>query len=151
MIYIGIDPAFRKDGFCMAMLDSETNEIEYKQFKNGFIDFYQWFLNESPEEAVVAIENSNLQNTTFDTKGNKVVVARKSRDAGKNQAISQITVDICKTKYTVIDVSPKRKGRKWNDVAYNNVMRSEGITVPRTSNQDKRDSAKLVLIAKRGY
>jgi len=51
-------------------------------------------------------------------RGNKNEVARKSRNVGKNQAVSQCTVDLCKTKNKVIDCSPNQKGGKWNKATF---------------------------------
>ena len=148
-LFIGIDPAFRQGGFLVAILDKTDNTVNYIKCVNGFIDFYKWFSSESPTDAIICIENSNLQNTTFNGHKNKNVAARMSRDAGKNQAISQITVDLCKTKYKVIDLSPKSKGKKWTHKEYQNVVKSEKLSiVKKTSNQDERDALKLALIAK---
>ena len=148
MIYIGIDPAFRKDGFCMAIIDTSDMTIRFKTFKNGFLDFCSWFLYDSPDKAIICVENSNLQNETFDMTGNKNIVARKSRSVGKNQAISQCTVDLCKTKFKVIDCSPKQKGSKWSALQYKSAMQREKIILPKsTSNQDERDAAKLAIKA----
>ena len=147
-LFIGIDPAFRQGGFLVAIIDRSDNTVNYISCQNGFIDFYKWFNSESPTDAIVCIENSNLQNTTFNGHKNKNVAARMSRDAGKNQAISQITVDLCKTKYKVIDLSPKSKGKKWTNKEYKGVLKSEGLSVSKkTSNQDERDALKLALIA----
>jgi hypothetical protein len=87
-------------------------------------------------------------------RGTRLVIARKSRDVGKNQATSQYVVDLCKERgYKVIDMSPKGKGQKWNSVTLGRVLKTEGITQADTrTNQDKRDGAKLALIAyKRPY
>jgi len=114
MIRIGIDPSFRKSGFAAAMIEDKT--IKIKMFEN-YNDFVLWlFSNEAPEKAKVVIENSNIQNSTFDTRGNKFEVARKSRNVGANQAVSQLTVWICELKYgkeNVLGISPKKKGKKW--------------------------------------
>ena len=81
-------------------------------------------------------------------RGNKNEVARKSRNVGKNQAVSQCTVDLCKTKYRVIDCSPKQKGGKWNKATFNIVLsQKKHTTIKKTSNQDERDAYKLALIA----
>ena len=154
--YIGIDPAFRRNGFALAIIDAQTKNISYIQFKGGFIDFYRWLIAEAPppEKCIICVENSNLTNKTFDMRGTRLVVARKSRDVGKNQATSQYVVDICKERgYRVIDMSPKNKGQKWNSVSLARVLKSEGITqADAKTNQDKRDGAKLALIAyKRPY
>lgn len=147
-LFIGIDPAFRAGGFSICIIDTSENTITFKTFKNGFLGFCDWFLNESPAAAVVCVENSNLTRATFDLKGSKLVIARKSRNVGKNQAISQNTVDLCKTKYHVINCTPKQKGKKWNKDIFNTVLIKEGHrTNKKRTNQDERDAYKLALIA----
>lgn len=148
-ILIGIDPAFRDNGFAMCIIDKTDREIYFKVFKNGFLDFVSWFLYDSPDSAIVCIENSNLQNKTFSYyKGNKKQMEHISRSVGKNQAISQCVVDLCSTKYKVIDLSPKDKGSKWNAETFKRELKKHNhITKKKTSNQDERDAYKLALIA----
>ena len=43
--FIGIDPAFRKSGFAVAIID-EVKELRFKVFNNGFLDFMKW-INEA--------------------------------------------------------------------------------------------------------
>jgi len=38
MIYIGIDPAFRQNGFAVCIID-ERREVGFKIFKDGFLNF----------------------------------------------------------------------------------------------------------------
>jgi hypothetical protein len=147
-LYIGIDPAFRANGFAICIIDTSDKSARFVTFKDGFLGFVSWFLNDSPSEAIICIENSNLQKSTFDMRGNKKEVARKSRNVGINQAVSQCTVDLCKTKYKVIDCSPKQKGGKWNKATFNIVLsQKKHTTIKKTSNQDERDAYKLALIA----
>ena len=147
-LFIGIDPAFRSNGFAMAVIDTTDRTVYFKVFKNGFLDFVSWFLYDSPANALLCVENSNLQNTTFVMKGSKFVIADRSRKVGKNMAISQCTVDLLSTKYKVIDCSPKMKGGKWNAQVYSTVMKQEKhTTTKKGSNQDERDAYKLALIA----
>lgn len=147
--YIGIDPAFRKNGFAAAIIDKETKTISYIQFKHGFLEFSSWLMYKAPErnKSIVCVENSNLQNTSFDVRGNVYQVARKSRDVGKNQAISQNVFDLCfMMGYSTINLSPLKKGSKWTHETLVAVLNKEGIQTGKT-NQDKRDAAKLALIA----
>lgn len=150
MVFIGIDPAFRSRGFSICIIDGQN--INFKTFKTGFLGFCLWFVNESPGAAICAVENSNLINATFNTIGNKNIIARKSRDAGKNQAVSQNTSDLLSTKYKVYDISPKEKGGKWTAEAYEQIIKAEGYTPnKKRSNQDERDAFKLALIAQRKH
>jgi hypothetical protein len=151
---LGVDPAFRANGFCVCIISDTLDEVEFVNYKEGFLGFFYdiktTFLADS--KSVIAIENSNLQNTNFDTTGNKNVIARKGRNVGANQAVSQLTVDTCK-KYTsakVLDLSPKRKGNKWNQEQFKAVLKLEGHKVVQSkkgNNQDERDAYKLALIA----
>ena len=47
-IYIGIDPAFRKKGFAMAIIDTTDNTVNFKTFRNGFLDFMGWMISDKP-------------------------------------------------------------------------------------------------------
>lgn len=149
MVKIGIDPAFRKTGFAAVIID-EAGEVQAYQFK-GFLDFLRFVQSkEWPDKLRIIIENSNLQNTSFDLKGTKGVVARKSRNVGANQAASQYTVDFCKLHFgteKVHEVSPKRKGKKWTAQQFKLIVSQNKHTlVGKNWGQDKRDAYKLALI-----
>jgi hypothetical protein len=152
MNYIGIDPAFRKAGFAICIID-KTGEAQGKMFQS-FLDFIQWLTtpDEAPQNAIVGIENSNLQNATFDMSGTKGMVAKRSRNVGCNQAASQYTVDFCRWWYgkdRVHEVSPRHKGKKWTQTEFRQVAKQEGHTVVGRFNQDQRDAYQVALIAKR--
>ena len=151
-IYIGIDPAFRKNGFSIAIIDYSDRTVNFKTFKNGFIDFSSWLLHDSPQSAVVCIENSNLQNSTFDMSGSKRVIAQKSRNVGKNQAISQNTYDLCKVfdKFKTYGISPQQKGKKWTKLIFKGVLESERLTTTaKKISQDEIDGLQIALHGKR--
>ena len=147
--YIGIDPAFRESGFTICIID-ESKEVDFKIFCS-FLSFLDWIVA-APENCIVCIENSNLQNATFNMNGNKAQVARHSRDVGKNQAASQYTVDACVKFFgaeNVIELSPKQKGAK---------IKVDGIVLglakqyghrflKKKLNQDERDAYKLAYLA----
>jgi len=152
MNYIGIDPAFRKAGFAICIIDKD-GEAQGKMFKS-FLDFVQWLTTpgEAPQNAIVGIENSNLQNATFDMRGTKGTIAKRSRNVGANQAASQYTVDFCRWWYgskRVYEISPKQKGKKWTQEQFRQVARQEGHTVIGRFNQDQRDAYQVALIAKK--
>ena len=172
-IFIGIDPAFRKGGFAICVIDTSDRTVWFKMFKNGFLDFQSWFFNDSPppEGVIVSIENSNLQDVTFWThrhpngsllskhkakyvKGSRPLSDgerhRASRDAGKNMATSQFVVDTCRAKYKIIDMSPKDKGGKWEThKLFTQILMQEKLTYgQKTTNQDKRCAFKMAVIAK---
>ena len=154
MIQIGIDPAFRKNGFAICIID-EDKDVRAIRFKS-FLDFLSWLWvdGEAPLKAVVVVENSNLQKKTFDMSGNKSVVARKSRNVGANQAISQAAYDAVSCKYgeTAFEVSPKQKGAKWNLDKFFNVLKSEGHTflmTKKTISQDEIDAYQLAMMGRK--
>lgn len=154
LCYIGVDPAFRESGFAVCIID-ETKEVCFKVFKS-FLDFLDW-LYEAPDNAVACVENSNLQNETFDMRGSKAVVARKSRNVGANQAASQYTFEACKKRWgtRAFQVSPKQKGKKWTDVYFKSIARTENHVIVNykgnKTEQDKRDAYQLALIGKRRF
>ena len=152
MIVIGVDPAFRKAGFAICIID-EQSEVQGKMFKS-FLDFIAWLTTpgEAPEFAIVGVENSNLQNVTFEMKGTKGMVAKISRNVGANQAASQYTVDVCRWHYgpnNVIEISPKQKGKKWTQAIFKSIAKSEGHKLIGRFNQDQRDAYQIALQAKR--
>ena len=152
MITIGIDPAFRKTGFAIATLD-ETGEVEGRMFRS-LLDFIQWVESrEWPgQTVVVGVENSNLQNVTFNMKGTKGEIARRSRNAGANQAASQYTVDYCRHFFGreyVFEISPRDKGGKWTQAMFRQVLKQEGHRTAGKFNQDQRDAYQIALHAKK--
>lgn len=123
-IRVGIDPAFRKTGFAVCILDTD-NSAYFKIFKNSMLDFLWWFLNDRPENALWIVENSNLQDYMWPDKKDendtsKIKKREKSgMDVGKNQAASQFTVDLIKSlKCEVIDISPLQKGKAWSETQF---------------------------------
>lgn len=154
-IRIGIDPAFRKRGFGCCIID-ETNEVGFRSFE-GFLDFITWLWSEeSPardSNISVVVENSNLQDYTFDrgmSKLNRFQYGAQSRDAGKNMAISQCTVDACIAWYgksKVRGVSPRQKGSKWTKAYAETVARSMGFDRVVFRRQDDIDAFQLALMA----
>ena len=143
MIYIGIDPAFRKNGFGMCILDFSDKTANFYIFKS-FFEFLSWLTNERPKTAFYCIENSNLQKKCWQ---------KNAMSVGKNQAASQYTVDACKyfcgDKF-IREISPLEKGgkekvnmifkiesKKWRLHNYKGLV----------SEQDKRDSFLLALLS----
>lgn len=111
-IRVGIDPAFRKNGFAICIVD-ETNSAYFKIFKT-FLDFFGWAIHERPDNAIWIVENSNLQNNCWQ---------KNAMAVGKNQAASQLTVDLLKSlKCEVYDISPREKGKVWNAIIFKNMV-----------------------------
>lgn len=152
-IYIGVDPAFRKGGFWAAILDMTDKTFVFRSF--DLLTWHDWLRSpDAPEMCFVCVENSNLQNKSFDMTGTKQEVARKGRNVGCNQAVSQLTYESAVLRYgarQVFQVSPKDKGAKITDArVFFGIMKQEGILLPDgPTNQDQRDAAKLALICQR--
>ena len=154
---IGIDPAFRKGGFGVCVGDFEKKELHFVQCQS-FVDFWVFGLpifccppqDIKGNNFMFVVENSNLQNESFDLKGSTPVVARKARNVGTNQAASQICVDFLKfylTEKHVLDISPAQKGIKWNKLQFAQILKQEkwAIIGSGTITQDMIDAAKLVI------
>ena len=111
-IKIGCDPAFRNNGFAVCICD-ENREVRFIVFKK-FLHFISWVQNDCPSDAIICIENSYLQNYTFNMTGTRSLLAKRSRDVGKNQAVSEIAFQLfTEYCYKVKNLSPKQKGKKW--------------------------------------
>lgn len=143
---IGIDPAFREKGIGFCELEGNTNTVTFRKKRLSEL------LNEISAghyiNAIVVVENSNLQNASFDISGNKKVVARKSRNAGANQATSEIICRMLDFKcHKLHELSPKGKGSKWLDNSMVlAVAKRKGWTLSKKRlSQDDRDAFKLML------
>lgn len=145
MIKIGVDPAFRKNGFCIVILD-EHKELRFITFKK-YLHFISWIQNECPYQSIVCIENSYLQNKTFDMRGSKQEVARKSRNVGMNMAASEIAYQLfCEYSRSVKNISPREKGPKWKNTSYlNHFIKNHKIKHNETKfTQDMLDAFKML-------
>lgn len=134
MIYIGIDPASRKNGFAVCVIDTKENTAEFIRFSLP-MQFAIW-ANENKEKlngALFCVEDSSLQNSTFRSTGNRGEIMRKSRNAGANQAISKNTVLMLRDMFgpqNVLAISPKQKGRVViADAVFSALVKSTGYTV----------------------
>jgi hypothetical protein len=154
-LYIGVDPAFREGGFYVCVLND--NIADFQQMKT-FIDFVEFIdkIADNNLEAFICIENSNETNHTFISPKIRSAPAREkiSRDVGKNQAVSQMSVDYAKhrLKIGVYSVSPAEKGTKWDNRTMQFSLKESGYSVQNykglKGEQDKRDAYKLALRAR---
>jgi len=151
MIFIGIDPAFRKDGFRGCVIDSIAKTVDFISFEDLF-DFYFWMKDKKDlqnRRVLVFIENSNLQSVNFDMRGSIAEIARKGRNVGANQAISQLAVQAANMvfgKDNVICISPKAKGSKLSELQSSALAKQFCLEI-KTRNQDERDAFKLAALA----
>lgn len=155
MTYIGVDPAYRDGGFWVCEIRGAI--VAFYKMK-GFIEFVKYIdeLAENTIDVSICIENSNETNHTFISPTIRSPSAREkiSRDVGKNQAISQMSVDYCQYMLGsgVYSVSPAEKGMKWTDKIARSEAKNHGLELflykGLVSEQDKRDAFKLALRAK---
>lgn len=116
-VIIGLDPAFREGGFGAAII--EQGIVTFGTIRNfaDFLNYCDAAASVYPR-ALWCVENSNLDNTTYEylRGGNTRTLMAKSRDVGKNQAISQVVCDYLVKKFgaeRVTAISPRQKGAKW--------------------------------------
>ena len=150
-IYIGLDPAFRKNGFGLCSI--EGDDVYFKRFKN-YAHFLGWLNNDRPESAFFCIENSNLTDATFYRGGSIPSQLKQSRNVGKNQAASQIAVDLLRIMYgkeNVHDISPRQKGRKWSKAHLQHIAKQEKHKLPNKIKQDEIDAYQIALIGRKNY
>ena len=176
-LFIGIDPAFRENGFAMAVIDLTDKTIRYIKFKRAFLDFAGWLLNDAPinkEEVVFSVENSNKGSNKklFRKYKHRVTGARLSwkqakfikgavkmnegelisdaMDVGKNMGVSQMVVQSLQMSgFKVLNLSPKEKGAKWlkNEILQMHLKSNKIAITKARTNQDERDAAKMAIIA----
>lgn len=122
MLYIGIDPAIRANGLAVAILG--FGGLEAFRF-HGYNDFHKWTLGHEVRRVggkqvpmfnlpcTVLVEDSNLDAHTFRKGKNMNEYAAKSRDVGKNMAVSRLIIDALKDAGAVVmTVAPSQKGPK---------------------------------------
>ena len=169
MIIIGVDPAFRKDGFWVCRYypfrfedNRLAGEIHYSKINSifSFKNYIDDLVRFSKLKVFVSIENSNLQNVVFTPKNPKETLAAYSIRCckiGKNMAISQQVYELCIGyfgKENVKSFSPKDKGKKDDNHLYNlrkikyNIMEeySSKKSSRNRTNQDQRDAFKLATL-----
>jgi hypothetical protein len=147
MVVIGIDPAIRKNGFALCFYDTINKTVDFEIM--DFIDFIIYIMDNDTLIYKFCVENSNLQNLSFDMKGNKGVLARKSRNVGMNQAVSQLTCDLLKRRgFEVVEISPKQKGAKLEHETFKALTMNMKVANYKglKGEQDKRDAFKIALL-----
>lgn len=155
-IFVGVDPAFRDGGFWVAIVDRTDNTVKNLKFSD-VLEYHDWLRTESaPLVAFVIIEASDAQNFNFARSriGNRGELMAKSRDIGKNQAVSALAFRSSVRKYGdrfVFKITPEEKGVKITDDRFIlGILAQEGLTADRVDfNQDQRDAIKIALILER--
>jgi len=152
MKFIGVDPAFRKNGFWCAIIERPENTIRFVECKT-LGDFANLLIWEKPDH--ILIENSNMQKAQF----RQGASTKEKQNVGMNMAVSQISVDLAVSLLGLelpVEVSPKRKGTKIADLNIfqawlkANTLTAENYKGNKTE-QDKRDAAKLAIMAEQEF
>lgn len=123
----------------------------YKRFVDFIKDVENWMIWDDP---VVLVEDSSLQNVTFNNSINRAILSRMSRNVGMNQAASRIAYEWIKDNgFEAYNISPEAKGKKFNKDVFMRVVASERLkfeTDFKTAkiSQDEIDAFFLALMAK---
>lgn len=152
--YIGVDPAIRLNGMaaCFIKPDKEVEFKKYKRFVDFLEDSFHW--HKDYEKVVVLVEDSSLQNVTFNSSINRAILSRISRKVGMNQAASRIAYEWIKENgCEAYNISPLQKGSKWTKETFMKVFQNEGYKFepnykPAKISQDEIDCFTLALQAK---
>ena len=148
---IGVDPALRIKGMAVCIIADRS--MIFKRYKR-FVDFINDVPNWSQFNPVVLVEDSSLQNVTFNNSINRAILSRMSRNVGMNQAASRIAYEWIKDNgFEAYNISPEAKGKKFNKDVFMRVVASERLKFepnfkPAKISQDEIDAFFLALMAK---
>jgi hypothetical protein len=136
---------------CFILPDKQVVFKRYKRFVDFLIhaqDYRSLYL------PVVLVEDSSLQNVTFNSSINRAILSRMSRNVGMNQAASRIAYEWIKLQgCEAYNISPEQKGKKWGREIFMKVFQNEGYKFernfkPAKISQDEIDCFTLALQAK---
>jgi hypothetical protein len=136
---------------CFIHPNKEVKFTKYKRFVDFILDVPKWTQYENP---VVLVEDSSLQNVTFNSSINRAILSRMSRNVGMNQAASRIAYEWIKGQdIEAYNISPEQKGKKWGKEIFMKIFQSEGYKFepnfkPAKISQDEIDCFTLALQAK---
>lgn len=125
---------------------------KYKRFVDFIKDVPTWNDYHNP---IILVEDSSLQNITFNSSINRAILSRMSRNVGMNQGASRIAYEWIKENgYNAFNISPEGKGRKWGKEVFLKVVEQERLKFepnfkPAKVNQDMIDAFFLALMAKK--
>lgn len=135
----------------MCFLDLTERTATFRTFRDVLI--FDRFLHgaDAPERAILCVENSNLQNVNFDMTGDRPELAKKGRNVGTNQAVSELAVRSAVDRYgafCVMNISPREKGKKYAEPVFFAALRADRMkTYGYTGSQDQRDAYQLARMA----
>lgn len=173
-VFIGIDPASRKGGFALFIFCSGTRKAEAVSFEwpeDAFTTLAVYA--ESHPDAVICIENSDGAETgifekyraefrkdvkTMGIEKASAILTTKARGIGKNQAISAMTVRICKKLFPngiVMDITPKQKGIVMDSKLVERAIAMRGMVFDnpkdKPTNEDQRSAFTCMLNGMANY
>ena len=151
--FIGVDPALRLNGMAACFIEYDKTVVfkKYKRFVDFLKDSVRWKMYNNP---VVMVEDSSLQNITFNNSTNRAILSRLSRNVGMNQGASRIAYEWIKDNgCEVYNISPEQKGKKWSKEMFLKIFEREGYTFeldfkPAKISQDEIDCFSLAIQAK---
>ena len=151
--FIGVDPALRLNGMAACFIEYDKTVVfkKYKRFVDFLKDSVRWKMYNNP---VVMVEDSSLQNITFNNSTNRAILSRLSRNVGMNQGASRIAYEWIKDNgCEVYNISPEQKGKKWSKEMFLKIFEREGYTFepdfkPARISQDEIDCFTLAIQAK---
>ena len=149
---IGVDPALRLNGMAACFIEYDKTVVfkKYKRFVDFLKDSVRWKLL----KPVVMVEDSSLQNITFNNSTNRAILSRLSRNVGMNQAASRIAYEWIKDNgCEAYNISPEQKGKKWSKEMFLKIFEREGYKFepdfkPAKISQDEIDCFSLAIQAK---
>ena len=136
---------------CFILPDKVVVFKKYKRFVDFLIhaqDYRSFYL------PVILVEDSSLQNVTFNSSINRAILSRMSRNVGMNQAASRIAYEWIKLQgCEAYNISPEQKGKKWGKEIFIKIFQNEGYKFepnfkPAKISQDEIDCFTLALQAK---
>jgi hypothetical protein len=137
---------------CFILPDKVVEFKKYKRFVDFLEDSFHW--HKDYVNAVVLVEDSSLQNVTFNSSINRAILSRMSRNVGMNQAASRIAYEWIKENgCEAYNISPEQKGKKWGKEIFMKVFKTEGYKFETDFksakiSQDEIDCFTLALQAK---
>ena len=135
---------------CFIEYDKTVVFKKYKRFVDFLKDSVRWKLL----NPVVMVEDSSLQNITFNNSTNRAILSRMSRNVGMNQGASRIAYEWIKDNgCEAYNISPEQKGKKWSKEMFLKIFEREGykfepdFKIAKIS-QDEIDCFSLAIQAK---
>jgi len=143
--FVGIDPSMRKNGFAICLMkEGKLYFQKYKKLANWAYDAMTW-----TNDIFIVVEDSSLQNITFNKYADGRSRTKISRNVGMNQCASRFAIDWLELHgHKVKGISPYAKGSKWTLDYAMELIKQLNLTIlgNRKLSQDDIDAFQLALI-----